>query len=396
MRILFLSTWFPYPADNGSKIRVKYLLHALGQQHEVTLLSFAFGTAQPELANGLCCTNIETIEVNPFVENQTGSVRRFLSTEPVNYRPIEAMWKLVNKTLGETRFEVVIASTEVMATYALQAQSDTIKMLEEHNSLTRMMRERYESGVGLVSSVRQWVSWQKTWRYEAKLFNQFDLVTMVSEQDRELSERILTRDVGRVAVVPNGVDCEHNRPGLTTKQPHLLIFNGSLTYDANYDAMAYFLSDIYPLIRAQMPEVSLKITGSTEGVELELLVLDKTVLLTGYVEDVRIPVAGASICVVPLRQGGGTRLKILEAMALGTAVVSTAKGAEGLEVVDGEQLLIADDPGDFANRVVGLLGDDRLRKRLSANARRLVEEKYDWQQIGARFVALVEETVVHG
>ena len=396
MNILFLSTWFPFPADNGSKLRVKYLLCALGQQHEVTLLSFAFDTAQPELANGLGCTKIETINLNPFVENKTGPVRRFLSAEPVAYRSIEAMRELVNKTLGKTRFDVVIASTEVMAPYALKAQTDRIKVLEEHNSLTRMMRERYESSVGLVASIRNWLSWQKTRRYEGQLFEQFDLVTMVSEEDRKTSNRNLTRAVGRVEVAPNGVDCEHNRPGLAAKQPDLLIFNGSLTYDANYDGIANFLSEIYPLIKAQMPTVSLKITGSTKGVNLEGLALDKSVVLTGYVEDIRIPVAEASICVAPLRQGGGTRLKILEAMALGTAVVSTTKGAEGLDVVDGEHLLVADDPRDFANSVIGLLGDNALRKRLSANARKLVEERYDWQQIGERFVALVEETVEKG
>jgi len=114
---------------------------------------------------------------------------------------------------------------------------------------------------------------------------------------------------------------------------------------------------------------------------------------TGYVQDIRPIVAGSAVCVVPLRQGGGTRLKILEAMALGTAVVSTSKGAEGLDVMDGVHLLIADDPAAFASATRSLLQDAGLRDRLVTNARRLVEERYDWREIGGRFVSLVEGTV---
>jgi glycosyltransferase involved in cell wall biosynthesis len=139
--------------------------------------------------------------------------------------------------------------------------------------------------------------------------------------------------------------------------------------------------------------VSLAITGSTVGADLGGLNLDDSVHLTGYVPDVRIPVAEATVCVVPIRQGGGTRLKILEAMALGTPVVATSKGAEGLEVIDGEHLLLADTPQAFADATLRLLGDPALRARLVASARRLVEARYDWAQIGQRFVRLVEETV---
>ncbi len=391
MRILFLSTWFPFPPDNGSKIRVKYLINALVQRHEVTLLSFAFDTAQPEMTNGAGCKTVDTIKLNPFVENQTGAVRRFLSANPVAYRSIAAMRDLVTRTLAETRFDVVIASTGLMAAYALQAKEGTIRVLEEHNSLTRLMRERYDGSEGLGNSALHWLSWQKTRRYEAHFFNQFDLVTMVSKQDKEMSEQILPHSVTPVAVVPNGVDCRHNRPRLTSKTAFNLIFNGSLSYAANYDGMSYFLSEIYPLIQAQLPTVSLAITGSTQGVNLEGLALDQSVQLTGYVDDIRFPVAEAAVCVVPLRVGGGTRLKILEAMALGTAVVATQKGAEGLRAMDGQHLLIASDSRDFANKVLKLLSDDALRLRLSIKARKFVEDNYDWQQIGERFVTLVEQ-----
>ena len=178
-----------------------------------------------------------------------------------------------------------------------------------------------------------------------------------------------------------------------SSQPDVLVFNGSLTYSANYDAMRWFLAEVYPRVRAQVPGVSLTITGSTQGVDLAGLALDDTVRLTGFVEDVRIPVAEANLCVVPIRQGGGTRLKILEAMALGTPVVATSKGAEGLDITDGKHLLLADEPETFARRTVAVLGNPALRHDLTANARRLVEERYDWAAIGQRFVDLVEATV---
>jgi glycosyltransferase involved in cell wall biosynthesis len=214
---------------------------------------------------------------------------------------------------------------------------------------------------------------------------------MVSEQDRRTSLRTLPGYRGRVEVVPNGVDCQHNRPGLVKPAPNTLVFNGALTYSANYDAMRYFLNEIYPLIQQQEPDVSLTITGSTSRVNLSDLRSDESVHLSGYVDDVRPLVAGAWACVIPIRQGGGTRLKILEAMALGTPVVATSKGAEGLDVTPSRDILIADEPAEFAVQVVRLLHDPALREQMATNARRLVEQRYDWAQIGQCFVDLIED-----
>jgi glycosyltransferase involved in cell wall biosynthesis len=392
MRILYLTTWYPYPADNGSKIRVYHLLRALGTRHRVTLLSFAFGTSEPGQQNDLhrFCTEVQAIPVNPFERKQILPGMQFLSLQPVVTRPVPAMSRAVQDTLARTSFDVAIASTEVTATYALRTPDATTKVLEEHNSLTRWMWERYREQKSALQRLRCWVSWQKTRHYEARLFRKFDLCVMVSEPDRRASMQMLPGYRGPMEVVPNGVDCQRNAPGLAPPMPNSLVFNGSLTYYANYEAMRYFLTDVFPLIRQKVPGVSLTITGSTSGVNLAGLPLDGNVNLSGYVDDVRPLVAGAWVCVVPIRQGSGTRLKILEAMALGTPVVATAKGAEGLDVTDGEHILLADEPEAFAERTLQLLGDAALRRRLAANARRLVEERYDWEQIGRRFVSLVE------
>ena len=398
MHILFLSAWFPSPPDNGSKLRVLHLLRALAQRHEVSLAAFAFATARPDAADDLAarCATLTTVACNPFEANHTGTLRTFLSLQPVSSRPLAAMRQRVQDLLASRSCDVVIASTETMATYALQAPADVCKIMESHNAMTRWMQERYRRQTQPLQRARCWLSWQKMRWFEARLFRRFALVTMVSEQDRAACLADLPGYRGPLAVVPNGVDCAHNRPGLAIAHPDTLVFNGSLTYRANFEAMQWFLTEVYPRIQAARPGVRLVITGSVAGVDLAALPRDPSVHFTGFVDDVRVPVAEAAVAIAPIRQGGGTRLKILEAMALGTPVVATPKAAEGLAVVDGEHLLLAETPAAFEQRVCALLDNNAQGRRLAANARQRVESGYDWAQIGRTFVDLVEGAVVGG
>jgi glycosyltransferase involved in cell wall biosynthesis len=393
MRILFLSVWFPYPPDNGYKLRVYHLLKALGERHDVTLLSFAFEAAKAGDAAGYvrACEDVRIVERNPFERSSIAKIMRFLSPVPIVTLPVPEMSQAARSALAQASFDVVIASTVVMATYALQAPKRTVRIIEEHNSLTRWMEERYRGQGPSIQLLRRWASWQKSRYYEARLFSRFSLCTMVSDQDRATCLHDLPGYRGPVEVVPNGVDCRHNYPGLAQPVTNTLIYNGALSYSANYDAMQYYLAEIHPLIQQQESAVSLTITGPTSGVDLSGLRLDESTRLSGYVDDIRPLVAEAWICVVPIRRGGGTRLKILEAMALGTPVVTTSKGAEGLNVTSNRNILIADEPQEFATQVIRLLRDSALRERLSTNGRRLVEQRYDWSKIGQRFVDLVED-----
>lgn len=395
LEVLFLSAWYPFPPDNGSKLRVYHLLRSLGEYHNVDLLSFAFATARPDDADlyaGIC-RRVQCVTRDPNARSRLVRSLRFLSPQPISTLPIPAMRAQVRHALRDTQYDAVIASTGTMATYALSASKGTAMVLEEHNSFSRWMHDRHRDAQGRLTRVQTWISWQKTRAYESRLFPHFDLITMVSRLDSEVAQGLLRRDHPPVQVVANGVDCQHNRPGLALPHPDTLVYNGAMTYSANHDAMRYFLADVYPFIRQDVPAAKLTITGSTTGVDLDGLALDGSVHLSGYVDDIRPVIAESQVCVVPLRQGSGTRLKILEAMALGTPVVSTSKGAEGLNVVDGEHLLIADEPRAFAHATVRLLRDEPLRQRLTQNARRLVELRYDWRAIGAQFVRLVEQTV---
>jgi glycosyltransferase involved in cell wall biosynthesis len=213
---------------------------------------------------------------------------------------------------------------------------------------------------------------------------------VVSEIERDRLQRV-SPGYRSIIVVPNGVDLDAYPVGAVPPEPDTLIYSGSLTYSANFDAVDYFLREIYPRLLAKRPGAKFLVTGKLDGVPVERLPRYPGVTFTGYLDDVRPTLARTWASVVPLRLGGGTRLKILEAMALGTPVVATSKGAEGLAVMPGRDLLIADQPAEFAAQTLRLLGDANLRQQLSRSARQLVETQYHWSAISRQFNVFVEQ-----
>jgi glycosyltransferase involved in cell wall biosynthesis len=388
LRILALSTWYPHPPDNGSKIRAHYLLKALHEQHDVTVAAFcpSHEIDHAHQANGYARLTLRPVYDDPFRHAAAAQWVKFASPIPVIYWPSRAMRQAVADLVATATWDAVVAIQAPAAPYALSFKS-TPKVLDIDTALSFQLRERHAAQGG----PRTWLSWQKAHFYEQRLFRQFQACTLVAHGELPYLQSLVNQTLCQTAVIPNGVDCTHNRPGLFATQPNTLVYNGALTYNANYDAVQYFLSSIYPIIRQRSPEVSFTVTGSTAGVDRSGLQLDASVKLSGYVDDIRTVVGSSAICVVPLRQGNGTRLKILEAMALGTPVVSTSKGAAGLDVRHGEHLLLADDPHTFAQHTLALLHDPALGRQLSAQARRLVEQHYDWSFIGQRFLRLVED-----
>jgi polysaccharide biosynthesis protein PslH len=391
MRILYLAPWFPYPLDTGSRIRIYYLLRALARQHQVSLFTLDPSGWAPAQVDGVTplCERVAVVKRDLFRPGPLRSATRFLSLAPVVAQPVPEMQRVVRQAHADRPFDVIIAATTFMAAYAV-GLPNVCRVLEEHNCHTRWMHERFRAQTSVVQRVRCWASWRKSAVHEARLFPRFDLISMVSTQDANVTRSLLHGQRPPVEILPNGVDCTRNRPGLAVPIPGRLVFNGSLAYQANYDAMQWFLVEVYPTLQRLVPDLSLTITGSIDGVDLSRLALDPTVQVTGYLEDVRPTVAQASVCVVPIREGGGTRLKILEAMALGTPVVATRKGAEGLDVSDGKHLMLADDPARFIESTLRILQDPGLRNAVISNGRSLVEASYNWEAIGERFVQLIE------
>jgi glycosyltransferase involved in cell wall biosynthesis len=393
MNLLVLSTWFPYPPDNGSKIRARYLVKALSAAHQVTVVAFCPpGTVRHSGLAQSDRVRVHAVPADPFQHVTQPAWVKFASPRPVIYWPNRAMQRALQEVATTTRWEAVVAIQGPAAPYALQFKH-LPRILDVDTALSFQMHARHSDQVSPIRSPRTWLSWKKAHLYERALFRKFHVCCVAGAMETAYARTLVQGTKCRVEVVANGVDCHHNQPYVGPVRPDSLIYSGALTYSANFDAVQFFLADIYPQIKREVPTVSLTVTGSTKGVDTTGLQLDNSVCLTGYIEDMRPAVGGSTICVVPIRQGSGTRLKILEAMALGTPVVSTTKGAEGIEARHGEHLLLADDAANFADCTLSLLRDVDLRRRLAVNARRLVEEHYDWMRIGERFTRLVEDVV---
>jgi glycosyltransferase involved in cell wall biosynthesis len=233
--------------------------------------------------------------------------------------------------------------------------------------------------------------WRKALAYERAACRRFDSVVAVSRADAEMMRR--EYDVKNVSDVPTGVDTDFfRRTNATARAPHNLVFTGSMDWLPNEDAMQYFIKDVLPLIKQSVPDVTLTVVGRDPFPSLvERSRRDPSIIVTGRVEDVRPYMERASAYVVPIRVGGGTRLKIYEAMAMELPIVSTTVGAEGLPVNDGAELLLADTPEEFAAAVVRVLTDEEFARALARRAAELVREKYGWDGVAAEFVALCEE-----
>lgn len=393
MNLLVLSTWFPYPPDNGSKIRARYLVKALSTAHQVTVVAFCPpGTVRHSGLAQSDRVRVHAVPADPFQHVSQPAWVKFASPRPVIYWSNRAMQRALQKVATTTPWEAVVAIQGPAAPYALQFKH-LPKIIDVDTALSFQMHARHSDQASPLRGPRTWLSWKKAHLYERALFRKFQACCVAGTMETAYAQTLVQGTQCRVEVVANGVDCQHNQLYQSSVRPDSLIYSGALTYSANFDAVQFFLTDIYPQIKREVPTISLTVTGSTQGIDLTSVPLDHSVHLTGYVEDMRPVVGGSTICIVPIRQGSGTRLKILEAMALGTPVVSTTKGAEGIEGRHGEHLLLADDAADFADCTLSLLRDGNLRQRLAANARRLVEECYDWIRIGERFTRLVEEVV---
>jgi glycosyltransferase involved in cell wall biosynthesis len=219
-------------------------------------------------------------------------------------------------------------------------------------------------------------------RFEGRALRRFDGLLAVSEADRETFARLYPGiNLDALHVVRTGVDTQFFTPASGPESGIELVFTGSMDWLPNEDGMLWFCREVLPLIRREVPDVTLSIVGRSPTPAVRQLAREPGVRVTGRVDDVRQYIQDAALFVVPLRIGGGTRLKIFEAMAMGKAVVSTTVGAEGLPVTHDRDILLADDPASFARAVIRLLHDGDERRQLASAGRRLVEEHFDWSAV---------------
>ncbi|MCB0177009.1 MAG: glycosyltransferase [Anaerolineae bacterium] len=388
MNILFLSRWFPYPPINGSKLRIYNLLRGLAQDHSITLISFAdqpnINPNAPELEE--ICQDVKIVPWKPFdpASRQAGlglfsSTPRFVVDTFSN-----EMKQYIQDAISTGNYDLVIASQFDMAVYSeyfkcLPAVFEEIEV--------GVIYGRYQQAETLWRRLRNGLTWTKHRRYLANQLKNFQAGTVVSQQERTIVSNKI-KNGHRLEVIPNCVDLKSYEEIKEIPQPNTLIFTGAFTYNPNYEAMAWFVDEVYPFVQAQNPQISLTITGNHNNRPLPT---SKNITLTGFVDDVRPLIARSWISIVPLHVGGGTRLKILEAMALKTPVIATSKGAEGLDAEPGKHLLIADSPKAFADSIIKLHQDTQLRQYLTSNAYRLIQENYDWTTTIPKFLKLIEQ-----
>ncbi len=393
MRILFLSRWYPYPIDNGAKIRIFYLLKYLAEQHDVDLLAFSDEPVDAKRREALLsyCREVRVFPYKKFQPTNLKALTGYFSKVPRAYLDTYSpqVDVAVRHLAQKHHYDVVIASQIDMALYGLLVP-DAVKIFEEIEITT--IYDRYHKQTGKLARFRAGLTWRKLSRFIDYLLGQYQAGTVVSENEAELVRSVLTNDHA-IAVIPNGFEVDQDIGQGVTKEPYSMIYSGALSYSANFDAVAYFLAEIFPRIRREYPQAKLYITGKLDGVPIETLPQQEGVEFTGYVEDIQAKVAGSKVCVVPLRVGGGTRLKVLEALALGTPIVSTSKGVEGLDVSNGIELLISDDPQGFAHAVGRLFDDGELYEKLAHHGRALVEAHYNWEHIGEQLNNFIGEVV---
>jgi glycosyltransferase involved in cell wall biosynthesis len=389
MRILFLSRWFPYPTDNGSKIRIFNLLKALSNEYEVALISFASEPVKPTSVAAMrnICSEVEFIPHRSFRTNSLHARLGFFSATPRSmidtFNPEMAC--AVERIASHMQPDIVVASQIDMIPYALMVKN--VKRVMEELELA-VPYDAYVNEQRPSARLRRGMTWWKLQHYLRRTLSAFDLITVVSAREQALARRVVSSSP--VQVVPNGADLQAMQRVQSIPQPGTLIYSGALSFYANYDAVHYFLAEIFPLILERAPATRFLVTGSTQGVDIEKLPSCPNVEFTGYLDDVWSTVANSWVSVVPLRLGGGTRLKVIESLGLGTPVVSTSKGVEGLDLRAGVDLLIADDPRSFADATLALLDNPAQRHHLSEEGRRAVV-RYDWASIGDKLNELLAD-----
>jgi sugar transferase (PEP-CTERM/EpsH1 system associated) len=398
MRILWVKVGALWPLNSGGRIRSFNILKELSQHHSVVLLTTHGPTDDPEaVAAGLdFCERVVSL---PYAAPKQGTLRflrevasSWLSPLPVDVRKWRApqLRQAVGRLLESGQVDLCVAdflTTAVNVPFGGPVPVVFFDHNVEHVIWKRLGRTERRPWRRLLLEME----WRKMRRWEARTCARATLTLAVSEQDRALLAE--TAPGANVSAIPTGVDTAYFTPNGRPELSTAIVFTGSMDWYPNEDAVLQFADAILPLIRREVPAASVTVVGRDPSPRLRAAAARAGLRLTGLVEDVRPYVAEAAVYVVPLRVGGGTRLKVFEALAMAKPVVSTTVGAEGLPLVPGEHFLRADDPAAFAQAVVSLLRDPDRRRSLGTAGRRLVEERYSWSQVAREFEARCREAV---
>jgi glycosyltransferase involved in cell wall biosynthesis len=396
MKILWVKAGKLLPVDSGGKIRSFNLLRHLARQHRVTVLSYYGGNRDKEYESAIerelpGARTIHTAAPESTIAQSLDYILRLPSPAPYAVRKFtdSAVRREVEHLLGNGGTDVAVCDF-LSASLNFPKDSATPVVLFQHNVETMLWNRMAKTEKSPVRKLSYNIEARKMASYEKAALRRFQHVIAVSDTDRD--EMLKLVPDCSITVVPTGVDTEKYRvvesaPG----NPPIVVFTGSMDWEPNIDAMEYFCQHVWPAILDEVPKARFQIVGRTPHPRVRRLA-SESVEVTGSVPSVTDYLKSATVVIVPLRIGGGTRLKVYEAMAMGKAMVSTSIGAEGLDFTDGRDLYIADDAKSFGTAILNLLRDPRLRRQCELNAAALAA-RYDWSQIARQFAQVLEEAI---
>ena len=375
-------------------------MRGLSARHDLSLLSFAAPNDTQLEATRAYCRQLITVQRDvltpvPLSKRllQLRSLVSRHSFESLLYRDGRFQKQLV-RLVRDNAFDIVQVEFAQMGVYRLprRGRQSPQYMLDEHNIEYDIVKRTAEAEGGVVRKAYSTVNWRKVRAEELDAWRRFDGVALTSTRDEELLKKDAPRT--RTVIVPNAVDLEAFHPTNTPVDPTMLLFFGAMDYHPNVDGVQYFLNQILPGIRAHRPDVRLVVVGRNPPTSL-LASRNDCVQFVGYVNDPRTYLDRAAVVVVPLRIGGGTRFKIVEAMAKGKPIVSTSIGAEGLETVHENHLLLANEPAAFIAETCRLLNDAQLSARLGASCRQFAESRFGWETAVGKLEGFYELLLGH-
>lgn len=398
--LVFVTEKFPWPVDDGGQARTYHVLRRLAASVPTVLV----GNAPPAGIEAASIAGIEELGVEVEVVGARAArwsapAHAALATftrapHPIgknrSRRMLDALRRRVDQGATHVHFNHLDAAQYVERLGALRRRVRCV--FDTHNVLTTMYQRFHETAGNPLSRAYLELQWMKMNRFERAVMKQMDLVCVCSDVERDL---LRTWGVENTLVVPNGVDVDAFTPidlaAARRRDPPLVVFTGAMGYAPNSDAARWFLDAILPELAKLLPRVLFRIVGKDPPQDLLARSKPGEVELTGRVDDVRPFMSDACVFVCPLRIGGGTRLKILDAMAQGLPVVSTTVGAEGLAVTNRHDVELADDPASFARAIAELVRDERRAFELARNGRALVEHRYGWDGVVRPLIEWMKE-----
>ncbi|HDS30705.1 MAG TPA: glycosyltransferase [Firmicutes bacterium] len=400
MKILWLLPVIPFPPDTGGKQDVFFMLREFSRMGNDITAGIIFHDENPPAVPDEFSRLVNDLF---FIPGNPGKLHsRLLKTltddVPFKFRKYhsEESVRILADKIADGKFDTVICDHLHLAPLLLDTRPivdfESVKfpktVLRTPN-VESVIVKKYADRVSnpMVAAFARRES-EKMKKYESVVLSEFDLVAAISPVDKVTFEQLSKKSANIVSITA-GVDTDELKPSSGPPIPGEVVFVGSFDWQPNVDGALWFIDKVWKKIRESFPEAHLSIVGRKPPPYLSEKASD-SISVTGRVESVEDYVRRASCSIVPLWIGSGMRLKILEAFALGCPVVSTSLGAEGIEITDGEDILMRDDPAGFADAVLQVLTDINLRDRLAKNARMLVEQKYSWSKVANQFSDLIE------